>query len=508
MFRYSLILIFFLVCPVVPDVGAVFSKPYLRIQQVRSVDYPYIQIELSLAKITPIKGIDPNSFEVYENDWKVNSFHVKRIEPEKNPKKTILLVNSSSNLSNNHFLEQIEAIENFTKVLSSNDQIAILSYNDKITKHCGFVTEKLKMTKCIKDIRQQGRKTVLYDAIFEGLKLLRGLTPEITPERHSMILFVGGKDQGSIMEINDVMTMLMNQSNTPIFGIATGNKKDLKSISRISRISGGDIYHVGDTKNFSKIYLLINELLDNRYMIRYVSQASSTSLDGKKVKLLISVNSKDFQESDTYTFFLHDLSLTDLWHKLKTDDSYWLFGLTSALIFIFLSLIIIVIRRPRLIVKEVAKKPEQSSHKTDEKDVSYKNDIEDYIIQREKNTTELKKKTFSKKIIREDAFSKKILAYFVEKEGPNTGRRYEINWENISIGYADENSIALDDPLISYEHAKIKEQGNRFILYDLLSENGTYLNGKKLLRPTVLKDFDEIQLGKTKLIFRKVFQSR
>ena len=504
MFRYLLIPIFLLVFPMLFSVKPIFSKPHLRIQQVRSIDYPYIQVELSLAKITPIKGIDASSFEVYENDWKVNSFHVKKIEPEKNPKKTILVVNSSNNLSKKRFLEQITAIENFTKVLNSNDQIAIFSYNDKVIKHCGFIIKKLKMAQCINHIRQQGRHTVLYDAIFESLKLSHGLTSE----RYSMILFTGGQDQGSVMEINDVMTML-NQSNTPIFGIATGNKKNLKIISRITRISGGDIYHVDDTKNLSKIYLLINELLDNSYMIRYVSQASSTSLDGKKVKLLISVNSKNFQESDTYTFFLHNLSLTDLWQKFKNDDSYWLFGLTSALIFIFLSLFIAVIRRPRLIVKqEVEKKPTQFFHKTDEKDVPYNANIEDYILQREQSAISSIKKSSGKKTIREDTLSKKVLAYLVEKEGPNTGRRYEINWQNISIGYADENTIALDDPLISYEHAKIiKDQGNRFILYDLLSENGTYLNGKKLLRPIALKDFDEVQLGKTKLIFRKVFQA-
>ena len=95
------------------------------------------------------------------------------------------------------------------------------------------------------------------------------------------------------------------------------------------------------------------------------------------------------------------------------------------------------------------------------------------------------------------------LAYLVEKEGPRTGTRYKIVWNEVNIGLGDENSIVIEDPSISFKHARIVNKGGKFLLYDLLSENGTFINGKKLLRPKELNDFDEIQLGRTKLIFRK-----
>ena len=481
------------------------ARPYLKVQQVRSIDYPYIQVEISLANITPVKGIGSSSFEIYENDWKVNSFHVRKIEPEKNPKKIILLVDSSKTLSKERFDTQLNAIRNFTKVLNGNDSIAILSYNNKVTNHCGFISEKLKMLDCIHRIRREGSKAVLRDAIFEGLKLSKGLSPE----RHAIILFTDGKEEGSVMEMSDIMNML-NQSSTPIFAVATGDPKKIRSISRIIRVSGGDIYHVNRIKDVSKIYLLINELLDNIYVIRYISQASATSLDGKKVKLLVRVSSPEFTEEETYTFFLHNFSLTSLWQKIKTDERYWLFGVVG---FLFLLLIMGIIRRPRYIVQESGKassKPD--GRRSEEKLVGEGGgyDIQDYLDDEEPKTTEIitpVKKPEKRSSVRESPPKKTARGYLVEKEGPHTGRRYELNWENISIGYSDENSIAMDDPSVSYEHAKIKQKDGRFFLYDLLSENGTYLNGKKLLRPSLLRDFDEIQMGKTKLIFRKVFQS-
>jgi pSer/pThr/pTyr-binding forkhead associated (FHA) protein len=40
------------------------------------------------------------------------------------------------------------------------------------------------------------------------------------------------------------------------------------------------------------------------------------------------------------------------------------------------------------------------------------------------------------------------------------------------------------------------------MLFDLASEHGTYLNGKKLLRPKYLADWDEIALGRFVFVFR------
>jgi hypothetical protein len=93
--------------------------------------------------------------------------------------------------------------------------------------------------------------------------------------------------------------------------------------------------------------------------------------------------------------------------------------------------------------------------------------------------------------------------WLVEKEGPHTGRKYKINWHVVTLGFSDDNSIVIEDNTVSSRHAKIERDGKNFVLYDLLSESGTYLNGKKLLRPKELSDFDEIGLGRTKLIFRK-----
>jgi len=63
--------------------------------------------------------------------------------------------------------------------------------------------------------------------------------------------------------------------------------------------------------------------------------------------------------------------------------------------------------------------------------------------------------------------------------------------------------IVLDDPTVSAEHAAIVFEHGRFVLYDLASTNGTFLNGQRVQRQ-MLYDGDEIRLGNAVLVFKKV----
>jgi adenylate cyclase len=92
---------------------------------------------------------------------------------------------------------------------------------------------------------------------------------------------------------------------------------------------------------------------------------------------------------------------------------------------------------------------------------------------------------------------------FLVVERPGCERaRVELG-NTTSIGRATANSICLkEDGVASRQHALIRRQGEtEFSLLDLGSANGTYLNEKLLLVPTVLKGGDYIRVGETILRF-------
>ncbi|MCW7472466.1 hypothetical protein CH354_09075 [Leptospira levettii] len=88
------------------------------------------------------------------------------------------------------------------------------------------------------------------------------------------------------------------------------------------------------------------------------------------------------------------------------------------------------------------------------------------------------------------------------REGSQMYEPIPLEWDEMTIGNFESNHIVLHDPNVSGIHAKIKNRKGKYILFDCLSHSGVYLNGKKLLRPKVLHNLDEIQLGKTILTFR------
>ena len=77
----------------------------------------------------------------------------------------------------------------------------------------------------------------------------------------------------------------------------------------------------------------------------------------------------------------------------------------------------------------------------------------------------------------------------------------------ISIGRASDCSIPIKDRYLSRKHAEIIANGNGWILKDLGSANGTYLNGSRVERDEQLKTGDRIRLGDTEIVFETAERS-
>lgn len=93
-------------------------------------------------------------------------------------------------------------------------------------------------------------------------------------------------------------------------------------------------------------------------------------------------------------------------------------------------------------------------------------------------------------------------AVLMFRDGNQYPDQFPLQFDEVTIGSWESNHLVLYDPNVAGLHAKIKNKKGKYILFDCVSETGVYLNGKKLLRPKVLHNLDEIQMGKTILSFR------
>jgi pSer/pThr/pTyr-binding forkhead associated (FHA) protein len=88
-------------------------------------------------------------------------------------------------------------------------------------------------------------------------------------------------------------------------------------------------------------------------------------------------------------------------------------------------------------------------------------------------------------------------------EGGNLkGKTFELGSELI-VGRGEKCHVVLDDTYVSQVHARIFAKGEGYVLEDLGSTNGTYLNRSKVTTPTELHRGDRVKIGRTVLEMRK-----
>ena len=86
-------------------------------------------------------------------------------------------------------------------------------------------------------------------------------------------------------------------------------------------------------------------------------------------------------------------------------------------------------------------------------------------------------------------------------------RDIPIEKEIITIGREKDNDIAIENLAVSKYHTRLLQIENTFILEDLASSNGTFVNKKKIDRYE-LKEEDVILIGKHTLVFKKENENR
>lgn len=92
----------------------------------------------------------------------------------------------------------------------------------------------------------------------------------------------------------------------------------------------------------------------------------------------------------------------------------------------------------------------------------------------------------------------------VVSEGILTGTTVALAGQTITLGRAHDSTIVLDDDYASSRHARIyPDRDGQWIVEDLGSTNGTYLDRTRLTTPTPIPPGAPIRIGKTVIELRK-----
>jgi len=91
----------------------------------------------------------------------------------------------------------------------------------------------------------------------------------------------------------------------------------------------------------------------------------------------------------------------------------------------------------------------------------------------------------------------------VVTEGALAGTVVPLGATPITIGRAPDSSLVLDDDYASTNHARIYSAGGEWVVEDLNSTNGTWLDRTRITRPTVLRVGTPLRVGRSVMQVRK-----
>lgn len=94
----------------------------------------------------------------------------------------------------------------------------------------------------------------------------------------------------------------------------------------------------------------------------------------------------------------------------------------------------------------------------------------------------------------------KVVAQVKINKGKHIGKTVVLR-PVTTVGREEDNTLMIDDPFTSTNHAMFLWREEQWWLEDLESHNGTYLNGERIVKPSTLNHGDRIRIGETQLEF-------
>lgn len=465
------------------------AGPFISINSVDArTDFPRIKVNISVVdpEHRGIPGIDEGNIQVYEDGYMVNYVKVKNISSATDTLHLVFAIDSSKSISA-PFLDKIKKdAKGIVDSAGDNDRIALYRFNDRVILLNSFTSNRHELVNGIRSIERHGTQTMLYDAIYDSIELVSGAKSV----RKGVVIFTDGKDEGSSVRPDDVIKFSRDMG-VPVYFITSAPQKNRGEIARIAKLTGGVLVPDG-CKDVTGLYRTILSRIKNIYEINYISMLKR---DSSKHDLEVRLKYGDLKDRDTAVLNTEK----QLFRLDFPDGSYIIISImVMGLLIVLFILLVVFFKRSRERYNKL--------NSGGEYDPGFESGYSSGYGFADNIPAEslLREEAFDAEAPRETPDVMYSQVWLHQKEGQSIGKKIPIVKPEITLGSTDENTIQLEDMGVSGRHARIRRVEGGYYLYDLISDSGTYLNGRKLLRPKLLHDWDEIRVGKSSFIFRGV----
>lgn len=354
--------------------------------------------------------------------------------------------------------------------LPPGSRLAVLSFDDESRVLQPATADPDAVDRALSGATRAGRFTALHDALFDASRLLR----DSDSQRRAILLLSDGKDENSAVNVEDGLQIAQAEA-IPVFAVGLG-KIDEKSLRRIAKLTDGSYSPLGEASG-QEVAALIAQLPVRAP--RPAGPAAAADAPAQGVATPEALASGQLERIGAAALATLGFALAVgallLWRRQNAPQP----------------------AQPQPPapppVRSVSRAMARDSGSTLPSMPAAKPDAD-----REGATllTRLPQVGAAGGTV-----VLKSTPMLRVKNGPGAGLLLELSEATaISLGRSPGNDIVLEDDAVSGQHARIRCEDGAFVVHDLQSTNGTFVNERRVERHTLVNG-DVVRLGETLMEF-------
>lgn len=419
----------------------------------------------------------------------------------------IFLVDISGSIRDSQMNQVKSAIKTWAANMKDNDRIAVITFGENVKCLIDFSNDKEAINNAVNAISNNDRLTQLYGGISEALKLATRTDANLPKRKNIVLITDGANDYNGGVSENDVFTQLKD-TLVPVYSMWMANsERGHATLNSVTEYSGGKLYDMSN-KQIDTVYSWIRDSIHNSYTIDF-GYGNAAPDDGKHaLNVKISQNGKVAEDNVQFTFKRNNeqsgtsamsestkdnKDSNDKNDKNEEENS----GEDSSkdkgfLIFIICIVILIIAAIVGAIVFFIARNKNS--------DRQYTNEIYSGSFSQEPynnfNDAPPSYPAYSQPIDKTVNINEAGANVTIVLKPINGGSEIKTHMNGIvNIGRGPLNEIVINDNLVSGRHCAISNDGGVMYIEDMMSTNGTILNGILINSKTEIKNNDMLLLG-------------
>jgi hypothetical protein len=338
--------------------------------------------------------------------------------------------------------------------LPPGSEVALFTFDDQSRLILEHTADGEEVRKALEGVQRAGRYTALYDALYDASRYLK----QSPPARKAIILVTDGKDENSALTADDGLRVAVD-NKIPVFAVGVGRVEE-GVLRRIAKLTSGDF--------------------------KLMADVAPDALAGRVRDLPIVA-----PEPPAGTAPVAAAPVAPPPAESAGGIPTWAYVVGGAVLVWALALLRAArvgrpVPAPAPAPAAAGKTAEAAEGKKEEKAPGESAD----------STVVMRNPTVG--FVEKTVMIKFEPALMVTK-GESIGKVFPLSKDSaVSIGRAPTNDVAIRDVAMSGEHCRVRPEGGVWVVHDLESTNGTFVNEKRITRHALVEG-DVIRVGETVL---------